>query len=131
MGSRGFQIWEPLWGRFLPDETRLTDPSTGAQKGRKLARFALLPWDALWKVAEHFGWGASKYDDRNWERGYPWSWSADALGRHFAAWWQGEDVDAESGSLHITAVAWHALVLIVFQIRSLGTDDRPHRTHPH
>ena len=102
-----------------------TDPTTGGQKGIKLARFALLPYDALWKIAEHYGKGAKKYEDRNWERGYKWSLSADALQRHFAAWWQGEDYDPETGSLHIVAVAWHALCLITFQLRGLGTDDRP------
>lgn len=109
------------------EEIRSTDAATGGQKGRKLARFALLPFDALWAVAEHFGRGAEKYEDRNWERGYPWDWSADALQRHFAAWWQGEDRDPETGSLHITAVAWHALVLLTFQLRGIGTDNRPGR----
>jgi len=108
-------------------ETLATDATTGGTKGRKLARFALVPFDALWAIAEHFGRGAAKYADRNWERGYPWDWSADALQRHFAAWWQGEDVDAETGSLHITAVAWHALVLVTFAIRGIGTDTRPKR----
>lgn len=107
----------------VPKEVRHTS-DTGAQKGRKLARFSLIPWDALHLVAEHFGRGAAKYEDRNWEGGYPWSWSYDALMRHLTAWWQGEDRDAETGSLHIVAVAWHALVLVAFQIRGKGTDDR-------
>lgn len=98
--------------------------ATGAQKGRKLARFSLIPWDAVHLVAEHFGRGAEKYADRNWEGGYPWSWSYDALMRHLTAWWQGEDRDEETGSLHIVAVAWHALVLVSFRIRGKGTDDR-------
>lgn len=104
--------------------------ASGGQKGRKLARFALVPFDALWAVAEHFGKGASKYADRNWERGYQWSWSADALQRHFAAFWQGEDHGEEKAFgkfLHITAVAWHALVLLAFQLRGIGIDDRPKR----
>lgn len=106
-------------------ETIETDPTTGGQKARKLARFSLLPYDALWRVAEHFGRGAEKYEDRNWERGYAWSWSYDALMRHLTAWWHGEDRDTETGSLHITAVAWHALVLLAFRLRHIGTDDRP------
>jgi hypothetical protein len=109
-------------------EVRATDPSTGGQKGRKLARFDLLPWDALWLVAEHFGAGAAKYDDRNWERGYPWSWSYAALQRHLAAWWQGDSDLDEEGRPHIVAAAWHALVLVAFWMRGSGTDDRPDPT---
>lgn len=111
----------------MSDEVRATS-STGGQKGRKLARFALIPWDALLLIAEHYGTGSLKYADRNWEAGYPWSWSFDALQRHLTAWWQGEDRDAETGSLHIVCAAWHCLALITFQIRGLGEDDRPRRT---
>lgn len=106
-------------------EIRITDPVTGGQKGSKLARFALLPFDALWAVAEHFGRGAQKYEDRNWERGYKWSLSVDALLRHLASFINGEDIDPETGSLHLTAVAWHALVLLTFKLRGIGINDLP------
>ena len=109
----------------MPDEVKATDPTTGGSKGRKLARPSLLPMDALHALAEHYGRGAAKYEDRNWERGYPWSWTVDALLRHLFALWQGEDIDTETGSLHATAVAWHALALLTFQLRGIGTDDRP------
>lgn len=106
-------------------ETRVVDKTTGGEKGQKLARFALLPGDVLWQIAEHYGKGAKKYEDRNWERGYAWSLSFDALNRHLWAWWGGEDRDPETGSLHIVAVAWHAIALAAYQIRGIGTDDRP------
>jgi len=109
-------------------ETRIVDPDTGGEKGRKLARFELLPEDALWEVAEHFGKGAEKYEDRNWERGYSWSLSYGALRRHMAAWWQGEDDDADTGDSHLAAMAFHVLALLAFKQRGIGTDDRP-KTH--
>lgn len=116
-------------------EVRVTDPVTGGAKGSKLARFDLLPWDALWQVAEMFGRGARKYADRNWEKGYSWGLSHAALGRHFAAYMMGEDYDAHlptcpadcvehTEGLHIVAVAWHALVLVAFKLRGRGTDSR-------
>jgi len=105
-------------------ETRITDPNTGGEKGRKLARWELLPGDALHELAEHYGKGCEKYADRNWERGYNWSLSFGAMMRHAWAMWGGEDVDEETGSLHMTAVAWHALALLAYQLRSVGTDDR-------
>ena len=107
-------------------ELRVTDPVTGGQKGDKLARMDLLPWDTLHTLSEHYGRGALKYDDRNWEKGYAWHLSYAALQRHLAAWWQGEDVDEETGSSHLAAAAFHVLAMMTFQARGLGTDDRPH-----
>jgi Domain of unknown function (DUF5664) len=105
-------------------EVRVTDPKTGAQKGSKLARFSLIPSDFLWALAEHYGKGEKKYAARNWEKGYLWSLSMDALDRHWTAWKAGQDIDEETGSNHLIAVAWHACALYVFQRRGLGTDNR-------
>lgn len=104
-------------------EIRVTDPTTGGQKGSKLARFSLIPSEFLWALAEHYGRGAAKYEDRNWERGYKWSLSADALDRHWHAWKMGECNDPETGSNHLIAVAWHACAMFIFELRGLGTDD--------
>lgn len=106
-------------------EVRVTDPTTGGEKGSKLARFDLLPATPLWMLAEHYGRGASKYADRNWERGYKWSLSFAALQRHAWAFWNGEDTDPETGSPHILAVAWHALALAEFMRTHPEMDDRP------
>lgn len=107
----------------MNNEIRVTDALTGGQKGSKPARFSLIPPDFLWALAEHYGRGALKYEDRNWERGYKWSLSVDALNRHLSAWLQGEDDDEESGSSHLVAVAWHAIALWWWHKRGLGTDD--------
>lgn len=80
-----------------------TTSSTGGQKGVKLARFELIPTGPLKAVAEHYGKGAEKYEDRNWERGYEWSKSYAALQRHLNAFWSGEDIDEETGSPHLAA----------------------------
>ena len=106
-------------------ETRIVDPDTGGQKGQKLARFDLLPVEALWEIAEHFGRGAEKYADRNWERGYKWSLSYAALMRHLTAWWGGEEFDEETGSHHLAAVGFHAMVLLTFIHTHPEGDDRP------
>lgn len=115
-------------------EVRTTDPTTGGQKGVKLARFDLMPWSILRELAEHFGRGARKYEDRNWERGYKWSYSFGALHRHLEAFWSGDDIDhdpslyvegEEHTTRHIIAVVWHACVLAWFSKWGKGTDDRP------
>lgn len=106
-------------------EVIVVDPKTGGKKGSKLQRTDLLPTDSLLKIAEHYGRGALKYEARNWEKGYAWSLSYAALLRHLFAWWGGEDIDPETGSSHMVAVGWHALALIAFENREVGTDDRP------
>lgn len=115
-------------------ETRVTDPSTGGQKGSKLAAFHLVPWTIVREVAEHFGRGARKYADRNWERGYAWSLSFAALHRHLEDFWDGVEYDDDPSlyvegephtARHIIAVVWHALVLAWFSRYRMGTDDRP------
>lgn len=105
------------------EEIRVVDEKTGGEKGSKLARFSLIPPEFLWGLAEHYGRGAKKYDDRNWERGYKWSLSFDALQRHLHQWLLGEDRDQETGTHHLIAVGWHVCALFIFQLRGLGTDD--------
>lgn len=97
------------------------------KKGVKDARFDLLPWDSIWQVARIFGFGAAKYEERNWEKGLKWSSSKAALDRHLALFWMGQDNDAESGLNHLAHVAWHALVLLAHATRGIGDDDRPPR----
>lgn len=109
------------------EEIQVVDPDTGAAKGRKLARFDLVPPSPLWQLAEHYGKGSKKYADRNWEGGYDWSLSYDALCRHLNQFWQGEDIDEETGSLHIIAVAWHAFALAEFYRTHPEKDNRPDR----
>lgn len=105
-------------------ETRITSP-TGGSKGQKLARYDLLPWDVLEEVAKHYGRGALKYEERNWERGYDWSLSFAALQRHLSAFWNGEDVDPETGSHHLDAVIFHAMALRRYTMRNHEYDNRP------
>lgn len=104
-------------------EVRVTDPVTGGQKGTKLARFDLIPPEALWGLAEVYGKGCEKYADRNWERGYKWGLSVAALERHLNLWKRGESIDPETGCYHLLQVAWHAFALFTFQLRGLGVDD--------
>ena len=108
------------------DEDReiiMIDPLTGGKKGTKLARFSLIPAEFLWALAEHYGKGAKKYDDRNWEKGYRWSLTVDAMERHWNQFKLGEVIDPETGSHHLVAAAWHCIALFIFDLRRIGTDD--------
>lgn len=109
----------------LNGEVRVVDPNTGGAKGQKPQAMHLLPGDSLLAISEHLHRGALKYAERNWELGYAWSSSFAAMQRHLWAWWQGEDDDPEFGWSHLRAVGFHALVLLAFELRGSGTDDRP------
>jgi len=109
-------------------EVRVTS-STGGAKGSKVARFDLIPTGPLWELAEHYGKGAIKYERvngmDNWRNGYDWHLSYAALQRHANAFWDGEDIDPETGSKHLIAVAWHAFTLVEFMKSHPAFDDRP------
>lgn len=109
---------------FPAPEERVTDPKTGGQKGKKLAELGALDPRALLTVAEVAGFGSRKYARMNYLKGYDWSLSFDAMQRHLLQFWNGQDVDDESGLPHVAHAAWHALALLAFMQRGLGTDDR-------
>jgi hypothetical protein len=107
-------------------EHRLTS-ATGGQKGVKRARYDLIPADFLRELAEVYGFGAEKYDDFNWRKGYDWRLSYGALMRHLYAWRANEERDPESGYHHLAHVAWHAATLFVYSrdMEYQSYDDRP------
>jgi hypothetical protein len=106
-------------------EVRVVNQTTGGEKGRKPARFELIPPAALAVVAEVYGRGAEKYADRNWERGVDWSLMFGAMMRHMWLWWSGETDDEESGLNHLGHAAFHVLGLMQLSETHPGLDDRP------
>jgi hypothetical protein len=105
-------------------EVRITDALTGGQKGKKPERFNFIPPDAMAEVARVYGYGATKYEDRNWEKGYDWGLSLDALHRHINAFERREGTDPESGLHHLAHAVFHCLALMTYQKFGLGTDTR-------
>lgn len=90
-------------------------------------RTDLLPVLALEEVTRVFTYGAKKYSDRNWEKGFIWSRPYGATLRHLFAFWRGESIDPESGISHLAHCCCNVLFLLEFSIRKTGTDDRPYR----
>ena len=130
------EAWAKAFDDAMRAEVRQTSDS-GAQKGSKLARYDMIPADALKILAEHYGKGAEKYPPLdngdgfktdNWRRGYDWSLSFAAMQRHSWQFWNGEDIDPETGSPHLAAVAWHALAMLHWSLNDElkeQYDDRP------
>lgn len=99
--------------------------SEGRKDDQYKSRHDLLPPELSETVALVLAFGASKYGERNWEKGMAWGRPFAALMRHMWAWWKGEDLDVETGYSHL----WHAACCIAFLIayeeRGIGKDDRP------
>lgn len=108
----------------LPDGEERVTSETGGQKGRKPARMDLIPPGPLLELSKVYGFGAGKYDDHNYIKGYNWSLSYGAMQRHLMAWASGEDIDPESGRPHLAHAAWHCFSLMLFSQEGLGVDDR-------
>lgn len=111
-------------------EVRVVNPKTGGAKGRKPQRLDLVPWEPINRISEVYAFGASKYDDHNWRKGYEWSLSFAALMRHMGAFWEGEDVDPESGLPHVAHAGFHVLTLLAFMEEHGNLDDRPNVDAP-
>lgn len=98
---------------------------TGAVKdNRGKPRLDLLPWKPLLGVGRVLGFGASKYKPHNWRLGLSWSDTIASALRHVAAFADGEDIDAESGEMHIDNAICQLLFLSEYWHSKTGTDDR-------
>ena len=105
-------------------EVRVVNEQTGGEKGSKIFRYDLIPVEPLKQLARHYGVGAQKYEDRNYERGYDWSLSYAAAQRHLNQFWAGEDIDEETGTPHVICAAWHCFALALFTDKHPDLDDR-------
>jgi hypothetical protein len=80
------------------------------------APLALLPPEALIKIAEVLAFGAEKYGANNWRDDgdkTQWSRSYSSLQRHLNAFWSGQDIDPESGLSHLAHAATQIFILMV------------------
>ena len=68
--------------------------------------------------------GAQKYEERNWEKGMPWSKVIASLKRHYEAIERGEDYDKETGELHASHLACNAHFLASYYHIYPQGDDR-------
>ena len=88
-------------------------------------RMDLIPPEAI----EALGWvlthGAEQYGERNCEQEMRWGRLYAALLRHMLAWWGGEDADPDSGSSHLNHALFCVSLLVTYEQREIGEDDRP------
>lgn len=76
--------------------------------------------------------GARKYGSYNWRAaGVRASVYYDAVDRHLGAWWEGQDLDPDSGLSHVTKAIAGLTVLRDSMMQGNWTDDRPIRSDEH
>lgn len=79
---------------------------------------------ALEDLAAVLTFGSLKYEDHNWRKGMKWSRVIGSLKRHLNAIEKGEDVDQESGLLHIGHLMCNAMFLSEYYRTQQSLDDR-------
>ena len=99
--------------------------------GVRKAPMSTVPATVLAEIGVAMLEGASKYGRHNYRavsvRG---SVYYDGVMRHLMAWWEGEDIDPDSGMSHVTKAITSLVVLRDAMMQGKFTDDRPPRALP-
>lgn len=91
----------------------------------------LIPPEVEEAIATVLAFGARKYAERNWEKGMLWSRPYAATRRHLRNWFARRDFgkgpgnDKDSGYSDLWHAATNIAFLIAYELRGVGTDDRP------
>lgn len=93
---------------------------------KKVPLMSVIPWDAMALVALALFEGARKYGRGNYRAaGVRASVYVDAGTGHRANFWEGEDIDPESGIHHLAKSIASDMVLLAGILRKNWVDDRP------
>jgi len=84
----------------------------------------LLSTEAMNQTAAVLAFGAQKYAEHNWRKGFVWSIPLSAAMRHITAFNAGEDKDPESGLSHLAHAACCIMFLLEFEKTHKELDDR-------
>lgn len=108
----------------MATEKKDTNPKDAV--GVKKVPFSTIPAPVLAEVGLAMLEGARKYGRHNYRTaGVRASVYYDALLRHVTAWWEGEDIDPDSGLSHIVKAIACLVVLRDSMYRGNWQDDRP------
>ena len=99
--------------------------------GIRKAPLSTLPMNVVAEMGAAMLEGAAKYGRHNYRGvGVRASVYFDATMRHMISWWEGEDLDPDSGLSHITKAMVSLAVLRDAMMQSKCEDDRPPRSTP-
>lgn len=105
-------------------ESKATNPKDTV--GITKAPLSVIPAPALHALGLAMMEGALKYGRHNYrDAGIRYSVYYDAIQRHMSAWWEGEDIDPDSGLPHVVKAMACCCILFDAMVRENGNDDRP------
>lgn len=107
------------------EETATISPTGSIRENKGKLPMHLVPPDAIEAMAAVLGKGAEKYDERNWEKNNKLSVPYASLMRHLLKFWEGEDLDPESGLPHTYHILMNAAMLVRYEKVGGELDDRP------
>jgi hypothetical protein len=116
-------------GFFCPVHNTGTGDQSITKDDKGKLRYALLPPEALEAYARVTDEGATKYGERNWEKGGAYTRLLSPLMRHLEKFRAGERVSTD-GTDHMAAVMFYAGALITWMARGVGLDDRCNPVYP-
>jgi len=112
-----------------PAGEKLTNPKDLV--GVRKVPMSTVPATVLAEIGVAMLEGASKYGRHNYRVvGVRGSVYYDGVMRHLMAWWEGEDLDPDSGMSHVTKAITSLVVLRDAMMQGKFTDDRPPRALP-
>ncbi len=108
------------------DEDTKKDSNPKDAVGVRKVAMSCVSAPVMAEVAVGMSEGARKYGRHNYRvAGVRNSVYYDATMRHLMLWWEGEDIDPDSGMSHITKAITSLVVLRDAMIQGMNTDDRP------
>ena len=132
MAEWSVAVWRGLGvmgdvGEVGPAPVKASNPKDAL--GVRKVPFSVLPWRVLHGVALAMLEGACKYGRHNYRAvGVRASVYFDAaVARHLSQWWEGEDLDADSGVHHVDKAMACLMVLRDSMLQGNPVDDRPMR----
>jgi len=107
-------------------QSRAKDTNPKDAVGTKKVPFSTVPSRVVAEIGLAMLEGARKYGRHNYrEAGVRASVYYDALQRHINAWWEGEDIDPDSGLNHVVKALASLVVLRDSMLTGNWVDDRP------
>ena len=117
-----------LSSKIYPEERNTKDGNPKDALGIKKAPMSTLPTGVAYEAALAMLEGARKYGRHNYRvMGVRGSVYYDAAKRHLDAWWEGEDIDPDSGLHHLAKALGCLFVLRDSMLMENWVDDRPPR----
>lgn len=93
---------------------------------QKKPKLSLVPPKAIIGIARAMTHGADKYNRYNYklDKGLDWDRPYSALLRHIMAWWDGEEIDKDSGLNHLDCAGACMVMLMDLVYSGIGKDTR-------